>query len=235
MKPHRRHLHLVGDGSGGDADTEIDAIEVVISDHSNFDLSEVADLHERLKRLAAEVIVDEGVGTGMLHLYLVDPGFMSYLNKSFMGYDGPTDVLAFPIDGPEMVAGAGVALSLVPDTGTEREDLDDADHDDDTEGVVTEGGRGAIISQSVDDDAVEWDDDDSVPIHLGDVMVCPQVAARQAPDHTGSLPAELSLLVIHGVLHVLGHDHAEPAESARMRSRERRHLDRLGYRHPADR
>ena len=52
-----------------------------------------------------------------------------------------------------------------------------------------------------------------VPVLLGDVVVCPAVAAEQAPTHAGTLDDELALLVVHGVLHVLGHDHAEPAES----------------------
>ena len=53
------------------------------------------------------------------------------------------------------------------------------------------------------------------PVLLGDVVVCPAVAAEQAPAHAGTLDDELALLVVHGVLHVLGHDHAEPAETAR--------------------
>ena len=52
---------------------------------------------------------------------------------------------------------------------------------------------------------------------LGDVVVCPAVAAEQAPTHAGTLDDELALLVVHGVLHVLGHDHAEPDETLTMR------------------
>jgi probable rRNA maturation factor len=65
-----------------------------------------------------------------------------------------------------------------------------------------------------------------LPMLLGDVVVCPAVAARQAPTHAGSYDDELALLVVHGVLHVLGMDHAEPAESAAMQARERELLDR---------
>ncbi len=59
-----------------------------------------------------------------------------------------------------------------------------------------------------------------MPVLLGDVVICPAVAARQAPEHAGTLDDELALLVVHGVLHVLGHDHAEEDERARMRARE---------------
>lgn len=56
---------------------------------------------------------------------------------------------------------------------------------------------------------------------LGDVVVCPTVAAQQAPTHAGTLDDELALLVVHGVLHVLGWDHATPVETVAMRARER--------------
>ena len=61
---------------------------------------------------------------------------------------------------------------------------------------------------------------DEIPLLLGDVVVCPAVAARNAPDHAGTIDDELALLVVHGVLHVLGYDHAEPDEAASMRARE---------------
>ncbi|MCB0966915.1 MAG: rRNA maturation RNase YbeY [Ilumatobacter sp.] len=58
------------------------------------------------------------------------------------------------------------------------------------------------------------------PILLGDVVVCPAVAAEAAPDHAGTVDDELALLVVHGCLHVLGYDHAEPDETVAMRTRE---------------
>ena len=54
---------------------------------------------ERWAGLAAAVLRDEGVRRGELGLRFVDPGAMSELNSSHMGSAGPTDVLAFPIDG----------------------------------------------------------------------------------------------------------------------------------------
>jgi probable rRNA maturation factor len=62
------------------------------------------------------------------------------------------------------------------------------------------------------------------PVLLGDVVVCPAVAIVAAPTHAGTVDDELALLVVHGVLHVLGHDHAEPGETARMRAAELAHL-----------
>ena len=69
------------------------------------------------------------------------------------------------------------------------------------------------------------DDLDDLPVLLGDVVVCPAVAARNAPGHAGSYDDELALLVVHGVLHLLGHDHAEPEERAEMQARERALLE----------
>jgi probable rRNA maturation factor len=65
------------------------------------------------------------------------------------------------------------------------------------------------------------------PPVLGDVVVCPQVARRQA-DEKQSLDDEVALLVVHGVLHLLNYDHAEDHESEVMRKRERELLARFG-------
>ncbi|HEY3144560.1 MAG TPA: rRNA maturation RNase YbeY [Acidimicrobiales bacterium] len=70
---------------------------------------------------------------------------------------------------------------------------------------------------------------EDLPLLLGDVVVCPSVAARQAPEHAGTFEDEVALLVVHGVLHVLGHDHAEDEEAERMQARERELLDRFHH------
>jgi probable rRNA maturation factor len=51
---------------------------------------------------------------------------------------------------------------------------------------------------------------------LGDVVLCPQVAAEQAKQAGHSAQQELELLTVHGILHLLGYDHAEPEEEAAM-------------------
>jgi probable rRNA maturation factor len=72
-----------------------------------------------------------------------------------------------------------------------------------------------------------------VPVLLGDVVVCPAVAAEQARRHAGSLDDELALLVVHGVLHVLGHDHVDAEQTERMQQRERALLERHHWGGPA--
>jgi probable rRNA maturation factor len=71
------------------------------------------------------------------------------------------------------------------------------------------------------------DEDPDPPVVLGDVVVCPAVASRQAGEHGHDLDDELALLVVHGVLHLLDYDHAEPAETERMRRREQELLARF--------
>jgi probable rRNA maturation factor len=51
---------------------------------------------------------------------------------------------------------------------------------------------------------------------LGDVVLCPQVAAAQARGAGHSMESELHLLTTHGILHLLGYDHAEPDEEKEM-------------------
>jgi probable rRNA maturation factor len=74
---------------------------------------------------------------------------------------------------------------------------------------------------------------DGVPTLLGDVVISPTVAAEQFAEHAGTLDDELALLVVHGILHVLGHDHAEPEEAAVMRRVELDLLERLHWNGPA--
>ena len=54
------------------------------------------------------------------------------------------------------------------------------------------------------------------PSMLGDIVLCPEFAANQAEAAGHSLGHELALLTVHGVLHLLGYDHAEPEEEKEM-------------------
>lgn len=115
-----------------------------------------------LAAIAAHVLRAQGVPEDMeLSLLLVDEATMANLNQEHLDGDGPTDVLAFPIDRP---------------------------------GEAPDG----------------------VPSILGDVVLCPPVATRQA-EQAGHPPGdELRMLTVHGILHLLGMDHAEPDEERQM-------------------
>lgn len=78
-------------------------------------------------------------------------------------------------------------------------------------------------------DADDLGDGDQLVL-LGDVVVCPDIARANAPAHAGNLDDEIALLVVHGVLHVLGHDHATPSQTDAMRARERALLEQWHWR-----
>ena len=99
-----------------------------------------------------------------LCIKVVDEATISELNQQWMDKEGPTDVLAFPMD------------ELRP-------------------GLVTEEPEEGV---------------------LGDLVLCPAVAQRQAKDAGHSTRDEVALLTVHGILHLLGYDHAEPEEHAEM-------------------
>jgi probable rRNA maturation factor len=107
-----------------------------------------------------------------LSVLLVDEPAMTELHVKWMGEEGPTDVLAFPMD----------ELRL-PQPGVH------GDHAPDLE-----------AEQAL----------------LGDVVICPQVAAVQAAEAQHEVQDEIDLLCAHGILHLLGYDHAEPEEHATM-------------------
>lgn len=74
-----------------------------------------------------------------------------------------------------------------------------------------------------------WTPGDAVeaPVLLGDVYICPAVAARNAPEHAGTYEDELALLVVHGILHLMGRDHVAAAEAEAMERREQELLAEL--------
>jgi probable rRNA maturation factor len=63
------------------------------------------------------------------------------------------------------------------------------------------------------------------PAMLGDIVLCPEFAAKQAETAGHSLGHELALLTVHGVLHLLGYDHAEPDEEKEMFALQRELLE----------
>ncbi len=119
----------------------------------------------RTQRLAAFVMDRMRVHPlAELCITAVDEDTIAELNAKWMDKEGPTDVLAFPMD------------ELRP--GKVNEDPE--------EGV------------------------------LGDLVLCPSVAERQAETAGHTVTDELDLLTVHGILHLLGYDHAEPEEHQEM-------------------
>lgn len=66
----------------------------------------------------------------------------------------------------------------------------------------------------------------------GDLVICPQVVAREAAEQGKSLEAHFAHLTLHGVLHLMGYDHIEPDEAEAMEALEIRLMNQLGYPNP---
>jgi len=81
---------------------------------------------------------------------------------------------------------------------------------------MDEPGPTDVLSFPMDELRPGTDDEDSPAGLLGDVVLCPQVAAGQARQAGHSTAEELLLLATHGILHLLGYDHAEPDEEKEM-------------------
>jgi probable rRNA maturation factor len=62
----------------------------------------------------------------------------------------------------------------------------------------------------------ELSENDEVPVVLGDVVICPDVARKQGETAGHGMEQELRILLVHGILHLLGFDHLEPEEEAEM-------------------
>jgi probable rRNA maturation factor len=83
------------------------------------------------------------------------------------------------------------------------------------ERYLHEAGPTDVLSFPLDDEAGE----DGLR-QLGDVVIAPAIAARNKPDDPA---AELRLLLVHGILHLLGHDHTDDRERAEMWVRQERY------------
>lgn len=80
------------------------------------------------------------------------------------------------------------------------------------EQYMDEPGSTDVLSFPMDELRAGTVDQPSPEGMLGDVVLCPEVARRQAETAGHAFEAEIRLLLTHGILHLLGHDHAEPEE-----------------------
>src|SRR5258705_4687919 len=91
------------------------------------------------------------------------------------------------------------------------------------------GGDGPpdVLAFPMDEGSVDHGRGEGVgePALLGDIVLCPEVAAKQAAAAGHATIDELALLTVHGTLHLLGYDHAEPDEEAEMFGLQARLLD----------
>lgn len=80
------------------------------------------------------------------------------------------------------------------------------------EKFMDEPGSTDVLSFPMDELRAGTPTQESAEGILGDVVICPQVAIRQANTAGHTMEVEMRLLLTHGILHLIGHDHAEPEE-----------------------
>ncbi|TFD84786.1 MULTISPECIES: rRNA maturation RNase YbeY [Cryobacterium] len=113
---------------------------------------------------------------------------------------------AFALDTMHVHADAELAIVLVDEGAMEQLHVQWMD----------EPGPTDVLSFPMDELRPGTEEQETPPGLLGDIVLCPQVAKEQAETAGHSTLDELLLLTTHGVLHLLGFDHAEPAEEKEM-------------------
>jgi probable rRNA maturation factor len=116
------------------------------------------------------------------------------------------DVVLFGMAQMRVHADAELAIVLVDEAAMEQLHLQ----------WMGEPGPTDVLSFPMDELRPGRDGETSAEGILGDIVLCPTVAAAQAETAGHSVMAELSMLTIHGLLHLLGYDHAEPDEEKEM-------------------
>ena len=116
------------------------------------------------------------------------------------------DVVLFGMSQMRVHPDAELAIVLVDETAMEQLHLQ----------WMGEPGPTDVLSFPMDELRPGRDGETSAEGILGDIVLCPTVAASQAEAAGHSVMAELSLLTIHGLLHLRGYDHAEPEEEKEM-------------------
>lgn len=118
---------------------------------------------------------------------------------------------SYCLDAMRVHADAEIALVLVDEAAMEQLHVQ----------WMGEPGPTDVLSFPMDELRPGNDDNITPPGVLGDVVLCPQVAEVQAEGAGHSTMDELLLLTTHGILHLLGFDHAEPEEEKEMFSLQR--------------
>jgi probable rRNA maturation factor len=144
------------------------------------------------------------------------------------------DEQAIPVDHDELVLLARHVLEWEgqpPETEVSVLLIDDNEMSNLRERFLGESGPTDVLAfplEEDEDEGPEWPPGHTVeaeqPYLLGDVVICPSIAASQADETGHGLEEELSLLLIHGLLHLIGYDHADEDDAARMEERQAYYL-----------
>jgi probable rRNA maturation factor len=129
----------------------------------------------------------------------------------------------FPKELLERAARAVLDLSGVPDADLSIVLVDDARIQALNRDFLAHDAPTDVLSFPADEP-----DPETGRRYLGDVVISLVRAEEQAREHGHAAETEMQLLVVHGILHLLGHDHAEAGEKERMWAAQAGVLERLG-------
>ena len=151
-------------------------MEIYLSDEQDVPLP-----IESVRRLACTVLEEEGLppGTEVGIMFVTDEAMAGY-NRRFLGKEGPTDVLALPLNPADAYDPAAHVSEVDP------------------------------------------------PHSVGDVFIAPHYVHEHAREIGADPGHEVSLMVTHGLLHLLGYDHVTESDADRMEGRERVLLAMVG-------
>ena len=123
-----------------------------------------------------------------LDLSIVSNEEIQVLNRDYRGLDKPTDVLSFALTEVSSEYDVDFAHLDLAEEAEETEDLEET----------------------------EFEEEEAIPQHLGDIIISYPRAQEQAQDYGHSLDRELAFLAVHGFLHLNGYDHQTEEEAQEM-------------------
>ena len=195
---------------------------------------ELADLPiEELTRFVLQA--EEVPALAEVSVSFVTDDEIAQLNERYRGKQGPTDVLSFECDGLDDDPFDDPFFALEAGEEGRAGDEDALSSGDETTAAAAEtelaAAAAAELTATTSATAVASPASPAtataqVPFELGDVIVAPDVARRQTQLYGTTFEGEITLLVLHGLLHLCGYDHVEDDEAELMEARERELLGR---------
>ena len=186
------------------------AFEIDISDDQD---SLQVDI-KQLTHAIAHALHVEQVASAVLSVSIVDNATIHVINREHLQHDYPTDVISFQLD------------FALPEDADGDADEEDCDEEHDTTDVANDD------ESTANHQAIEPRTELRAQGAMieGEIIASAQMAVEMASSGEWSAMNELTLYVIHGLLHICGYDDLTPDEKHIMRERERAVLQKIGLR-----
>ncbi len=163
---------------------------------------------DRLHRLALYILAEEGIEEPVeMGVVVTTDAEIHALNRQYLGHDYPTDVISF--------------------TAEQEGEAPDAAW------LLTQEGEGEHPATDAPGVSFRFVGPPGWPRYLGDIVISYETAATQAPEYNHAPPAEVDVLLAHGILHLLGYDDQADERRERMHSRQQALVDGFDGEHEA--